>query len=214
VVLVLDGSRSPPRMDGEVLGSLRRVGSRLVPAVNKTDLGSETDIQALMSWSAETLSAEPLPLSAETGEGVEELRSRIAALLPKSPFLYPEEEMSSQPVRFFVAELIRETLFEQFSQEVPYSTAVRIEEYRESAEPVFIRATVLVERSSQKAIVIGKSGSAIRALGSAARSKIEEFIGSSVYLDLWVKVLPSWRKSALELRRLGFALPDDKHRHA
>ena len=92
---------------------------------------------------------------------------------------------------------------------MPYSTAVRIEEFRESESPVLIRASVLVERPSQKAILIGKRGSAIRELGTAARAKIEELVGAPVYLDLWVKVLPRWRKDPVELRRLGFTLPEE-----
>jgi GTP-binding protein Era len=156
------------------------------------------------------LGAEDVPVSAETGEGVGVLRGRIAARLPESPFLYPEEEISSQPVRFFVAELIRETVFELYSEEVPYSAAVRIEEFREERSPVLIRATVLVERPTQKGILVGKGGAAIRELGTRARSKIERFLDAPVYLDLWVKVLPKWRKSPLELRRLGFPVPEER----
>jgi GTP-binding protein Era len=147
-------------------------------------------------------------VSAETGEGAEALRTEIAERLPESPFLYPEEDLSAQPVRFFVAELVRETIFEQYEKEVPYSVAVKVEEFRENDTPVFIRVVVFVERPTQKAILIGSGGSAIKRLGQAARAKIEDFIGAPVYLDLWVKVLPKWRKNPMELQRLGFTLPD------
>ena len=210
VVFVVDGSRAPPSIPEETLERLRSAGARLLPVVNKIDAASDTRKGESRDWAAVTLGRAPLEISAETGEGVEQLRETIGERLPHSPFLYPEDELSSQSVRFFVSELIRETVFEQFGQEVPYSTAVRIEEYREGESPILIRATVLVERPSQKAILIGKGGSAIRELGTAARTKIEEFVGAPVYLDLWIKVLPRWRKDPLELKRLGFTLPEDK----
>ena len=211
VVLVLDGTRGPPSFAEEVVTAFRGLGRRLIPVVNKTDAASETRIAELRAWATGNLGAPALEVSAESGAGIDGLREAISALLPESPFLYPEDEISSQSVRFFVAELVRETVFEQFGQEVPYSTAVRIEEYRESETPVFIRATVLVERPSQKAILIGKGGSAIRELGTRARAKIQEFVGTPIYLDLWIKVLPRWRKNATELRRLGFTVPDEEN---
>jgi GTP-binding protein Era len=110
-------------------------------------------------------------------------------------------------VRFFVAELIRETIFEAYEQEVPYSTIVRVEEFREAADPVLIRATVYVERESQKPILIGKRGAGIRELGRRSREKIEAFVGRPVYLDLWVKTLPNWRSKLTSLRYLGYRLP-------
>ncbi|NIP79929.1 MAG: GTPase Era, partial [Gemmatimonadetes bacterium] len=128
--------------------------------------------------------------------------------LPASPFLYPEEDLAAQPVRFFVAELIRETIFEEYAQEIPYSSVVRIEEYREAEDPVYIRAEIFVERPSQKGIVIGKGGRAIKRLGRRAREKIEAFTGARVYLDLWVKPLPGWRKKAAALKRLGYHVPE------
>jgi GTPase len=210
VVLVLDGTRAPPAIPEETLGQLRSIGGRLLPVVNKIDAAAENRRGESRDWAAATFGRVPLEISAETGEGVERLREAIGERLPLSPFLYPDDEISSQSVRFFVSELIRETIFEQFGQEVPYSTAVRIEEFREGDSPILIRATVLVERPSQKAILIGKGGSAIRELGTAARAKVEEFVGAPVYLDLWVKVLPRWRKDPVELRRLGFTLPEDK----
>jgi GTP-binding protein Era len=142
--------------------------------------------------------------SALTGDGVEELFARIAVSLPESPFLYPDDDVSTQSVRFFVSEMIRETVLEQLHDEVPYSVAVGIEEFREGKSPVYIRAVVYVERDSQKRIIIGARGSRIREVGQAARKKIEGFIGDSVYLDMWVKVLPNWRRSSSALERLGY----------
>jgi GTP-binding protein Era len=107
-------------------------------------------------------------------------------------------------VRFFVSELIRETILEQLHDEVPYSVAVGIEEFREGRSPLYIRADVYVERDSQKRIIIGAKGTRIREVGQSARKKIETFTGQSVYLDLWVKVVPNWRKSTAALERFGY----------
>jgi GTP-binding protein Era len=148
-------------------------------------------------------------ISALSGEGVEKLMSDLGALLPVSPFLYPEDEISTASVRFFVAELVRETALEQLNEEVPYSLACEVEEFRETGTPVYIRTVLYLERESQKRILIGSGGQRIRDIGRAARVKVEAFIGAPVYLDLWVKVIPNWRKSDSAVRRFGYRLHDD-----
>jgi len=149
-------------------------------------------------------------VSALTGDGIPELMTRIAHNLPESPFLYPEDDISTQPVRFFAAELVRETVLEQLHDEVPYAVAVQVEEFREDRSPLYIRAVVYVERDSQKAIIIGSKGAQIRSIGEAARKKIEAFLGARVYLDLWVKVLANWRKNPGSLSRFGYQLATGK----
>jgi len=149
-------------------------------------------------------------ISALTGEGVDLLLSDVARLLPESPFLYPADEISTQAVRFFVSELIRETALEQLEDEVPYSVASEVEEYREGRTPLYIRAVLYVERESQKLILVGAKGSRIREIGRVSRSKIEELTGEQVYLDLWVKVLANWRKNDRALKRLGYRLPRER----
>lgn len=209
VVLVTDATRETPDLAPEVVEALRRARGRVLVAVNKSDAAAETQLSAHSVWAGEVPGAPAFRLSAETGEGVEALRTAIAERLPESPFLYPEDDLSSQPVRFFVAELVRETVFELYSEEIPYAVAVRIEEFREESDPVLIRATLLVERDSQKGILIGKKGAALRELGTRSRAKIEAFVGRHVFLELWVKVLPKWRKNPVELRRLGFPVPQE-----
>lgn len=147
-------------------------------------------------------------VSALTGDGIDTLLSRIRDVLPESPFLYPDDDVSTQHLRFFAAELIRETTLEQLSDEVPHAIACGIEEFREGRSPVYIRAIIYVERDSQKRIVIGHHGARIREIGSAARLKIEDLLASPVYLDLWIKVLPNWRRDQDALRRLGYVLPE------
>jgi GTP-binding protein Era len=149
-------------------------------------------------------------ISALTGDGIPELMALIARKLPESPFLYPEDDISTQPVRFFVAELVRETVLEQLHDEVPYAVAVQVEEFREGSSPLYIRTVIYVERDSQKAIIIGSKGAQIRSIGEAARKKIEAFLGTRVYLDLWVKVLANWRKNPGSLSRFGYQLATGK----
>ena len=148
-------------------------------------------------------------ISALSGEGVDALVDELGAALPEGPFLYPEDEISTASVRFFVAELVRETALEQLDEEVPYSLACVVEEFREAQTPVYIRTVLYVERESQKRILIGSGGQRIRDIGRAARAKVEQLVGSTVYLDLWVKVLPNWRKSDSALRRFGYRHQDD-----
>jgi len=148
-------------------------------------------------------------ISALTGDGVDALLTELSLVLPEGPFLYPEDEISTASVRFFVAELVRETALEQLDEEVPYSLACVVEEFREGRTPVYIRTVLYVERESQKRILIGSGGQRIRDIGRAARAKVEKLVGEPVYLDLWVKVLPNWRKSDSALRRFGYRLHDD-----
>ena len=144
-------------------------------------------------------------LSAVTREGLDEFLEALRARLPEGPFHYDPDELATQPMRFFAAEFIREAAFEQLHEELPYSVAAEIDEFREGAEPVYIRAVLYVERESQKGIVIGEGGRSIKALGAAARAKIEALLGQHVFLDLHVKVLPKWRRDELTLKRLGYA---------
>ena len=141
--------------------------------------------------------------------GVEDLRDGILARLPESPPLYPIDELSATPVREFIAEMIRETCLEQLAEEVPYSIAVQIEQFktRKGNKPTYIEGIVYVERESQKRIVVGAGGQKIREIGVRTRTKIEQFLDHRVYLELRVKVLANWRKKSHQLRVLGFRVP-------
>lgn len=143
-------------------------------------------------------------VSCVSGEGLATLLERLGSHLPEGPFLYPEDELATQPVRFFAAEYVREAAFAQLEEELPYSVACEVDEFREQETPTYIRIVVYVERDSQKGIVIGEGGRTIKAIGQAARTRIEGLLGTPVYLDLHVKVLGNWRRYDHSLRRLGY----------
>jgi len=145
-----------------------------------------------------------LAVSATTGEGLDRLLAAIAARLPEREFAFPPEDLGTQPMRFFAVEYLREAAFEHLEDELPYAFAAEIEEFRETTDPVYIRASLFVERDSQKGILIGDGGSTLKAIGRHARERLEGLMGRRVYLDTWVKVLPKWRRDPAALDRLGF----------
>src|SRR5690606_35787616 len=142
-----------------------------------------------------------LRVSARTGEGIETLLERVVALLPPSPPSYPDDELTDRPLRFLAAEAVREAVFEELAQELPYKMAVEVVSFDESdPELVRIRANLLVERDSQKRIVIGRGGERIKAIGVRARREIERLLGRRVHLELWTKVEKDWAKRPKRLK--------------
>jgi GTP-binding protein Era len=204
IVYLADARDGAPPPLAEAAELARPPRAPIITAVNKVD--------ALAAPARDALRRDvpnALQLSALTGEGVDALVRDIIPHLPESPFLYPDDEIGTQSVRFFASELVRETALEQLDDEVPYSVACGIEEFREDRSPVYIRAVIYVERESQKGILVGHQGARIRELGRASRLKIERLVGKPVFLDLWVKVLPNWRRNVQSLRRLGYTLPQE-----
>lgn len=183
-------------------------GAPSILCLNKTDrVGADelTEIEA--SFTEDSRWHSCISTQATASSGVDRVRASILALLPVSPPLYPVDEIAAAPVRFFAAELIRETCFEELADEVPYATAVEIDAFREAEDPVYISAMIYIERESQKGIVIGKGGSMIKTIGRKARGKIEHLIERPVYLDLRVKVMLNWRRRPGQLKLLGYDLP-------
>jgi GTP-binding protein Era len=205
LIHLIDAMEDEPTSLAEAAGLLTPPRAMVLLALNKIDALSSAARDVLKSRHPEAYL-----ISAITGEGVDSLMLAAAKLLPESPFLYPDDEISTQTMRFFVGELIRETALEQLEEEVPYSVACEVEEYREGRTPIYIRAVLYVERESQKRILIGAKGERIREIGRTSREKIQELIGEAVYLDLWVKVLSNWRKNATALRRFGYRLPKER----
>ncbi len=155
------------------------------------------------------LPTDGLVVSSLTGQGIPELLNTLAPLLPEGPFEHNPDDVGTQPLRLFATEYVREAAFELLSDEVPYALAAEVEEFREHTRPMYIRVTLLVERESQKGIVIGHGGRTLKAIGMHARMRLEALLGEQVYLDCWVKVLRDWRRDAGALSRLGFPEPRD-----
>ena len=204
IVHVVDAMEGVPQPLATAAGLESPPRAPVITALNKADVLDAATRERLLAELPDALL-----VSALTGAGLEELQRRIAEHLPESPFLYPEDELSTQHLRYFAAELVRETALEELEEEVPYSVACAIEEFREDRSPVYIRAVLYVERDSQKRILIGSGGGQIKRIGRVARGKIEELVGGQVYLDLWVKVLPNWRRDPNALARLGYRVPHD-----
>jgi GTP-binding protein Era len=203
VVHVADAALGVPAEVGALAGLTAPIRAPVIVALNKMDLLTGAERESAMRDVPDAVL-----ISARDGEGVGALLARVTTALPAGPFHFPADELSTQPLRFFVAEFVREAALAQLDDEVPYSVACVIEEFREERVPLYIRAVLYVERESQKRILIGAKGARIRALGSAARVRIESLLGASVYLDLWVKVQPHWRREPHVLDRLGYRLPD------
>jgi GTPase len=178
-----------------------------VLVVNKVDRLGETAAAREASLLATGLYEKAFRLSATEGRGVPEFVQGLFAMLPPGPAYYPEDELSDLPMRFIAREVIREKLFENLSEELPYSVAVTVEDYKEEPEKglVSIRAEVWVERESQKAIVIGRGGRMLKKIGTEARQELERETGERVYLNVFVKVEHGWTRSESHLRRLGYA---------
>jgi GTP-binding protein Era len=204
IIYLADATNGAPPSLEEAASLGKKPAAVIIEVLNKVDLLSPDKRSALADARPDAIF-----ISAQSGEGLDELQARLRESLPESPFLYPDDDVSTQSVRFFVSEMVRETVLEQLHDEIPYSVAVGIEEFREGKSPVYIRAVVYVERESQKRIIIGAKGSRIREIGQASRKKIESFIGESVYLDLWIKVLPNWRRSTSHLEKFGYHIAGD-----
>lgn len=151
-------------------------------------------------------------VSAEKPESVAALAAWLAAQMPERPFEFDPDDVGTQPTRFFVGEYLREAAFEHLEDEVPYSFTAEVDEFRENDSPVYIRAVLYVERESQKGIVVGKGGRTIKAIGAHARMRLEALLGTPVFLETWVKVLPGWRRDPRALKAFGFPVTETESR--
>jgi GTP-binding protein Era len=194
--------------DSEVVEKIRKSGKPLILVINKVDLVTPEEVQLkITSWQEKLPDALIIPTSARLRFNVDKVMSEVISLLPESPPYFPkDDEFSDRPLRFFISEIIREKIFLQFKKEVPYSAEVAVESFKEGPKLTVIAATIFVEKETQKAIILGHHGAAIKRLGMSARRDIEDFIGSKIYLELSVKVSDDWRKDELKLKRFGYEL--------
>jgi GTP-binding protein Era len=208
VLLLTEASRGtelPPVVEQTVAG----IGEdkKLVLVINKVDTVQRQAVLPVIEHFARSGKfADIIPISALKGENLPDLLKTIVQYLPEHPAFYPPDSVSEQPERFFAAELIREKIFELFREEVPYSAAVQIIDFKErEVGKTYVNADIIVERDSQKGILIGKGGAALKRIGQRARVDIEQMVGRPVFLELHVKVREKWRENEALLKRLGYS---------
>jgi len=195
--------------DRYVRERLAGAGRPVVLALNKIDKIPKAKIlPAIDAYRSLLDFADIVPVSALTGENVDRLETVLVSHLPVGEALYPDDYLTDQPERFFVAEMVRERILHHTRQEIPYSSGVVIESFKEEKDIVRIEAVVLVERESQKGILIGRGGSMLKTIGTEARAEIEAFLDTRVYLGLFVKVRPDWRESEQILGEMGMGRPE------
>jgi len=207
VLFLVEAHDHPGGGDEFVLQLLERAGTPVSLVINKIDLVEPPILLKLIESYAERFGfKEVFPVSALTGEGVPRMLKTLESYLPEGPRYYPEDQLTDQPERFIVAEMVREKVMRRIGEEIPYGVAVQVESFQEKPEQnlVVIQATIHVERDSHKKIIIGKGGQMIRTLGQDARKEIERFLGTRVFLELFVRVDKDWSQSERMLRELGY----------
>jgi GTP-binding protein Era len=189
----------------DYIQKLNRIAIPVLIVLNKIDKSSQEEVMALMGqWQSLVPKAELFPVSALEHFNLEALFSRILELLPESPPWFEKDRFTDKSLRFFASEIIREKIFLNYSQEIPYSVEVTKEEFIENDQRYNIRAVINVMRDSQKGILIGKQGSALKRVGTQARLDMEDFFEKKVFLELFVKVVPDWRENKTRLRQFGY----------
>lgn len=189
----------------ELIEKLKNVESPIAILINKIDKSSEDEVNAKIRYWEQTLEPKAIfATSALHGYNVDAVMQFVLDYLPIHPPYYDKDALTDRPERFFVSEIIREKVFKLYEKEIPYSTEVIITSFKEEPTITRISAEIIVERDSQKNILIGKGGSMIKKVGTYARQDIEEFIGQKVFLELFVKVIPDWRKRKNYLQRFGY----------
>jgi GTP-binding protein Era len=190
--------------DHQIFDALK-LKSPAIVALNKMDETLPEKInQALLFFSEKSYCKKAVAISALKKLGVNELIETILDFLPEGEPFYSEDDLTDLPIKFFVSELVREKIYQLFEEEIPYHTAVLINEFKEKNTLTKIQADIIVQRESQKAILLGESGRMIKKLGSMAREEIEKFLQQKIFLQLFVKVRPKWRDSELHLREYGY----------
>ncbi len=215
LLFMIDASTDPNAtalQDESVQEIIGKVDIPKIMLINKIDLSNEAVLTRLINSIEKTgLFKKVIPISASLGANLSQVLDAILEYLPEGPKYYPDDQLSDKDERFFVSELIREKIFEFYRDEVPFSTEVVIEEFKERDKGKdYISASIIVEKETQKPIIIGKNGEQIKKLGKFAREAVEHFLGRPVFLELRVKVRPKWRSNPKILKRFGYVTGDEK----
>jgi GTPase len=208
-VILLVTEPGQPFSQDEILEKIREMGTPVIVVINKIDLSDQQKVMDSLSlWKEKMPGSRQVAVSALGGFNVEAVFKDILDLLPESPAFYPKDELTDSSERFFVSEMIREKIFLQYAEEIPYSCEVSVESFKEEENITRIQAVIYVARESQKGILLGHEGKAIKKLGTDARKEIEEFIGRHIFLELRVKVEKNWRENDRMLKRFGYMMND------
>ncbi len=204
ILMVIDSSDRTP-FHASTLEKIKKMDVPIFIVLNKLDLiGNESADALFQFWSQEMPGAKIYPVSALTNLYTKELLAKIIECLPPSPPFFPKDELSDRTLRFFCSEILREKLLKYYNKEIPYSCEVQIESFKEEDHVTKIRAIILTERESQKAIIIGHQGSAIKRMATSARKEMEAFLDKKVFLETFIKVDPDWRNNVNRLKTLGY----------
>ncbi len=205
VILYVTDTVETPDKNAEYLDKLSRVDCPVIVVINKIDVSSQAAVTELMEWWHGKLpAAEVIPASAQERFNLESILDAVVARLPECPPWFDKDTFTDRNLRFFASEIIREKILLNYKEEIPYSCEVGIESFKEGTERYEISAVIYVMRESQKGIIIGRGGSALKKVGTQARLEMEDFFQKKVYLNIYVKTDPDWRESKKELRRFGY----------
>lgn len=194
-----------PEKNIDFLDKVKQLSSPVILLINKIDESNQKELGTIVTkWHLLLPNAEILPISAKNKFGVELLMKRIKELLPESPAYFDKDQLTDKPAKFFVSEMIREKILLYYDKEIPYSVEVRVEQFKETDTSIHINAVIYVERDSQKGIIIGHKGIALKKVSSEARKALEKFFDKKIYLETFVKVDKDWRSSQRELDSFGY----------
>lgn len=205
ILWVVDVTHRLPEEE-RLLDIIKKANKPTILVLNKIDLIKKSELLPMIDYFSKLHDFKAIiPVSALKNDGIERIIDELVKLLPEGPFYYEPERVTDLPLSLLVAEIIREKIFQLTYQEIPYSTAVKVEQIREDEEKnlLYIQATIFIERDSQKGIIIGKQGQMLKKIGTLAREELEFLLGKRIYLDLWVKTLKDWREKEAHIRNLA-----------
>ena len=207
VLLYVTDTIEQPDKNQEFMEKVRRLDVPVLLLINKIDLSNQKDLVKLVDqWHEMLPKAEIRPVSAKARFNVDAVMKRIRELIPDSPPYFGKDQLTDKPARFFVTEIIREKILLYYDKEIPYAVEVVVEQFKEEAKSIHINAVIYVERDSQKGIIIGKQGKALKKVATEARKTLEHFFQKTIYLETFVKVDKDWRSSDKELKNFGYQL--------
>lgn len=207
VLLYVTDTIETPDKHGDFISKVQKISAPILLLINKIDLSNQKDLEKIVEdWKELLPNAEIIPISAKAKFNTSYVMQRIKDLLPDSPPYFGKDQFTDKPARFFVSEIMREKILLYYDKEIPYSVEVVVEQFKETEKQIHINVVIYVERDSQKGIIIGKQGRALKKVATEARKDIERFFGKTVFLETFVKVDKDWRNSDKELKNFGYNL--------